>query len=281
MAHTDVKNIGVLKPGVNGGIWRYKQSSGLMLPTDAFSVRPGGSIRLGGVSDEGYTYTSERQVEKKKDWNGDKVRSVQQSKDDSFEVTFIEFFNPNLLSVAHGDNNVTVVPASASHGTQISIKDNADVLEHSAYIIDTLDGGTKVRRCIPDAQVSKIDPIVEKPGDWSVHKLTFDLFPDSQGNTNYRYIELDDKIVPSTWDVAVTGSAGTIVWGVDAQTTSAQAYNVTTTALKTALEALSTVGAGNATVTGAAGSAYHVVLANGGVLTAVGSGGATAVVTPA
>lgn len=281
MAHTDVKNIGVLKPGVNGGIWRYSQTSSLVLPTDAFSVRPAGSSRLGGVSDEGYTFSTERENEKKKDWNGDKVRSIQKSKDDSFEVTFIEFFNPNLLAVAHGDNNVTVTPASVSHGTQIAIKDNADVLAHSAYIIDTLDGGTKVRRCIPDAQVSKIDPIVEKPGDWSVYKLTFDLFPDAQGNTNYRYMELDDKVVPSEWDVAVTGSAGTIVYSVDAVPTTGQTYNVATTALKTALEGLSTVGTGNATVTGTAGTSYHVILANGGVLTAVGSGGATAVVTPA
>ncbi|NOQ62810.1 phage major capsid protein, partial [Mycolicibacterium fortuitum] len=41
------------------------------------------------------------------------------------------------------------------------------------------------------------------------------------------------------------------------------------------------VGAGNATVTGTAGTAYDITLANGGVLSAVGSGGATATVTPA
>lgn len=273
MAHTDVSKTFVGTPKVTGGIWRVAQN--LVLPTNAYDARPGGAIRLGGVSDDGYTYTSERSVDKKKDWNGDKVRSVQSSKDDTFELTFIEFLNPNVMSVVYGDANVVVTPPTLAHGTLIAVKSVADVLDHGAYIIDTFDGKVKRRRCVPDAQPDKIDPIMEKPGDWSVYKVTFDLFPDSQGATNYSYTELADKIVPSVWDVTITGSAGTFITTVDGQATSAVAYNASTAAYDTALELLSTVGSGNATVTGTAG-AYHVTLANGGVLSAVGSGGATA-----
>lgn len=273
MAHTDVSKTFVGVPKVTGGIWLLPQN--LTLPTTAYDARPGGAIRLGGVSDEGYTYTSERSTEKKKDWNGDKVRSIQTSKDDTLEITFIEFLNPNVMSLVYGADNVVVTPASVSHGTHIVTKSVADVLAHGAYIIDTFDGKVKRRRTVPDAQPDKIDPIAEKPGDWSVYKVTFDIFPDSQGVTSYTYTELDDKVVPSVWDATVTGSAGTVVYTVDGQSTSAVAYNATTSALDTALELLSTVGAGNATVTGTAG-AYHVTLANGGTLSAVGSGGATA-----
>lgn len=279
MAHTDVKNTFVGVPKVTGGIWRVNQN--IVLPTDAYTTRPAGAIRLGGVSDEGYTYTSERATDKKKDWNGDKVRSIQTSKDDTFELTFIEFLNPAVMGLVFGDENVTVSPATVLHGTHIATKSVADVLDHGAYIIDTFDGKVKRRRCVPDAQPDKIDPIAEKPGDWSVYKVTFDIFPDSQGVTSYTYTELNDRIVPSEWDVAVTGTAGTIVWSVDGQSTTGQTYNVATTALKTALEGLSTVGTGNATVAGTAGTSYNITLANGGVLTAVGTGGATAVVTPA
>lgn len=279
MAHTDVSKTFVGTPKVTGGIWRVAQN--ISLPTDAYTARPGSAIRLGGVSDDGYTYTSDRTVDKKKDWNGDKVRSIQSSKDDSFEITFIEFLNPNVMSLLFNDENVTVVTASASHGTQIATKSVADVLQHGAYIIDTFDGKVKRRRTVPDAQPDKIDPIAEKPGDWSVYKVTFDIFPDSQGVTSYTYTELGDIWVPSVWDATITGSAGTVVYTVTkdsvSASTSAIAYNAATSALDTALEGLSTVGAGNATVTGSAG-AYHVTLANGGVLTAVGSGGATAVV---
>ncbi|MGB3480851.1 MAG: hypothetical protein WBB07_01375 [Mycobacterium sp.] len=79
MAHTNVKNTFVGVPKVNGGIWRVDQH--IALPTNAYDPRPVNGIhQLGGVSDEGYTYNTERQTDKKKDWNGDKVRSVQTSR---------------------------------------------------------------------------------------------------------------------------------------------------------------------------------------------------------
>lgn len=282
MAHTNVKNTFVGTPQLTGGIWRYPQN--IVLPTDAFTARPTGSTRLGGVSDDGVTWMSQRNTTKKRDWNGDKVRSVQESKDDSFKITYIEFLNPAIIAEVYGDGNTTVVPASVSHGTQISTKSNADVLGHYGYIVDTFDGPVgnqvKKRRVLADAQVDSIDDVVEKPGDWSVYTVTYDLYPDSQGNTSYIYYELNDKVVPSNWTSVVTGSAGTQTYTVGGVSTSALAYNVTPSALDTALEALSTVGAGNATVGGTAGN-YTVSLALGGVLSAVGAGGATVVVSPA
>jgi hypothetical protein len=116
-----------------------------------------------------------------------------------------------------------------------------------------------------------------------VYTVTYDIFPDSQGFTSYIYYELGDIWVPSVWDATIAGSAGTVIYTVtkdgNTASTSAVAYNASTSALDTALELLTTVGAGNATVTGTPG-AYHVTLANGGVLSAVGSGGATATVVP-
>lgn len=277
MGHTDVSKTFVGIPKVTGGIWRYPMT--VTMPTTAYDARPGGGVFLGGVSEDGYTYTSERQTEKKKDWNGDKVRSIQQNKDDKFETTFIEFLNPNVMALVHGNDNVTVSPATNEHGTHIVTKSVADVLEHYAYIVDTFDGKVKRRRVVYDAQVESHDPIVEKPGDWSVYKLLFDMFPNAQGSTNNTYTELDDKIVPAVWEADIAGSAGTVVYTVDGQSTTALPYNATTSALDTALELLSTVGADGATVTGTAGD-YTITLVNGGTLSAVGSGGATATVEP-
>lgn len=192
MGHTDVKNTFVGVPKVTGGIWRVP--TGLALPTTAYAPRPEGVIRLGGVSDEGYTYTEDRQTDSKKDWNGDKVRGVQTGKDDTLELTFIEFLNPEVMKIAYGSDNVVVEPATTEHGTHIAVKHVADILDHGAYIIDTFDGKVKRRRCLPDAQPKKIDPIAEKPGDWSVYKIQFDLFPDIAGATNYSYTEKDDKL---------------------------------------------------------------------------------------
>ena len=189
-AHTLNKNTFVGVPKVTGGIWLVP--AGIVLPTDATSPRPDGCLRLGGVSEDGYTYSSERQVEKRKDWNGQVVRSMQTSMDDMFETTFIEFLNPELLGVLYGSDNVTVVPATATTGTQITVRHAVDQLEHGAYIIDTFDGKVKRRRVIPDAQPDSIEPIVEKPGDWSVYQVKFSIYPDSQGYTSYTYTVLDD-----------------------------------------------------------------------------------------
>jgi hypothetical protein len=287
MAHTKVSNIGVMRPTVTGGIWRLAQT--IALPTDATTARPVAAIRVGGVSEDGVSYMSERTIEKRKDWNGDKVASLQTDYDDTFETTFIEFFNPNLLALAHGDANVSVIPSTATTGTQITVKDNSNILPHSAYIIDTLSAnGDKHRRCLPDAQVSKREPIVEKPGDWSVYKLTFDLFPDAQGNTQYRYDSLNDKWVATNWLVTITGAptSATLTFAVDGGTpTAGVAYTSSTaaTVIDTALETLTEVGTGNATVTGSAGGPYTVGLARGGVLAATATfvGGTAPAITVA
>ena len=269
MAHTNAKNTFVGVPKVTGGIW--KVPSGIALPTNAWDPRPAGCIRLGGVSDEGYTYNSERQTDKKKDWNGDKVRSVQTAKDDTFEITFIEILNPAVMALVYGEANVTVTPATAEHGTHIVTRSVADQLDHGAFIIDTFDGKVKRRRVVYDAQADKIDPISEKPGDWSVHKITFDLFPNSQGSTNDTFTELDDKLVPSNWLVTVSdATGGTFLPAVnDAPVAAGIAYNAASTAFQSALTTL--LGAGKATVTGSAGGPYSVVLLEGGVLTADGT----------
>lgn len=283
MAHTDVKKTFVGTPKVTGGIW--KVPTGLILPTTAYAPRPVGCIRLGGVSDEGYTYTSERQTDKKRDWNGDKVRSVQSSKDDSLDLTFIEFLNPNVMALVYGEDNVTVTPATAEHGTHIATRSVADQLDHGAFIVDTFDGKVKRRRVVYDAQADKIDPIAEKPGDWSVYKITFDLYPNAQGSTNDTYTELDDKLVPSEWTVTVNdATGGTFLPAVNGVPVAAGiAYSAASSAFQSALTAL--LGAGKATVSGSAGGPYSVVLLEGGVLTVDDSeltgSGAEVVVTPA
>lgn len=189
-AHTLSKNTFVGVPKITGGI--FLVPSTIVLPTDATTPRPDGCIRLGGVSDEGYTYMSERQTDTRRDWNGSKIRTLTTSVDDSFEVTFIEFLNPDLLGVLYGQDNVTVTPPSAATGTTITVRHSTEQFEHGAYIIDTFDGKVTRRRVIPDAQLDKMDPIVERSSELSVYKCTFSIYPDSQGYTSYEYTVLDD-----------------------------------------------------------------------------------------
>ena len=124
--------------------------------------------------------------------------------EESFEIVFIEFLNPELLAALYGTENVTVTPADATNGTQLAVRHSVEMLEHGAYIIDTFDGKVKRRRCIPDAQLESMEPIVEKPGDWSVYACKYAVYPDSQGFTSYVYTVLNDATgtTPLKSDVA-------------------------------------------------------------------------------
>lgn len=98
--------------------------------------------------------------------------------------------------------------------------------------------------------------------------VTADIFADSDNHLLGTANENADD--PTTWTVTVPvgTTAGTFPLRVDNQTVVGIAFNATTAAVKAALEALATVGPGNATVTGSAGGPYTVVLANGGTLAA-------------
>lgn len=75
----------------------------------------------------------------------------------------------------------------------------------------------------------------------------------------------------TAWTVTITGSptGGTFTLTVSGQTTAGIAYNAAATAVKSALEALSTVS--TVTVTGSNGGPYSITLADGGALTGSGA----------
>ena len=87
--------------------------------------------------------------------------------------------------------------------------------------------------------------------------------------------------VAPAYVLTVSGSAGTYTLTFRGQTTSALAYNANASAIQTALQALSTVGSGNATVTGT--GPFNISLAGYrtmiDITTNGGTGGATAAVT--
>lgn len=265
MAHTDVKKTAVWVPKNLGGVFRYPL--GTPLPTNPWSPRPvipGWDPRLGGCDDTGVTWNIKRDTDKKKDWNGDKVRSVQTGKDDTWKLKYIEPKNPRVMEEYFGKANVTVDEATVLHGTLISAVSNSDVLPHFSYIVDVFDGPDRKRRCIPDAQVAENGDELWQSKDWTALEFTYDLFPDLAGNTFYDYTELDDKLVEVTYIVTLTGSptAGTFDFAVAGQPAEI-AYNATQTAFQTAVAALPNVKA--ATVTGSTGGPYTVKVTTAGV----------------
>jgi hypothetical protein len=93
-------------------------------------------------------------------------------------------------------------------------------------------------------------------------------------------INVFDPTVWLTNTITVAGSSGTVTWSVGGVSTSALAYNAPAATVQAALQALTSVGAGNAVVA-LSGAVYTVTLlgrASGQAITAAGATGATATV---
>lgn len=82
------------------------------------------------------------------------------------------------------------------------------------------------------------------------------------GVTKYLRVESVGNVIDNTQLVTLASpSAGNFTLTYKGQTTANIAYNAASSAVQTALQALSTIGSGNATVTGSAGGPYTVTMA--------------------
>jgi hypothetical protein len=81
-----------------------------------------------------------------------------------------------------------------------------------------------------------------------------------QGTTYYLRVNAQGRIIDNLQIVTLGApSGGTFTLTYKGQTTSGIAYNATSSAVQTALQGLSTIGAGNVTVSGSAGGPYNVI----------------------
>jgi hypothetical protein len=93
------------------------------------------------------------------------------------------------------------------------------------------------------------------------------LTPVRDGSTRYIRVEAQGALLDNIQTVTLgSPSAGTFTLTYKGQTTSALAFNAAASAVQTAFVALSTVGSGNATVSGSAGGPYSITFPTSGTL---------------
>lgn len=169
------------KPKVAGAV--YRAPLGTTLPTDATTTLATAFVDMGYISEDGVTNSNSPETEKIRAWGGQTVLIVSTEKPDTFQLTFLESLNSNVLQSVYGADNVTV-----GNGT-ISVKANAAELENYVYVIDfALRGGALKRTVIPIGALSELGDIVYKDDEAVGYEVTLDCLPDSAGNTHYEYI---------------------------------------------------------------------------------------------
>lgn len=189
------KNIYAAEPTAEGSIYAAQVgTAGPSLP-DPFAALDVAYVNLGDVGEDGFTESSERKIDKKRNFGGKVVKVLQTEVGKSVQLVFLESLNAEVLKAINGPANVTIVAATADHGEIVEVKKNSKRLPHLSWVIDTIDtslgdGDTvtaKYRSYIPDGQITEIDDVKIVHSDTIEYKVTIECFQDENGEFMYSW----------------------------------------------------------------------------------------------
>ena len=160
---------------------------GTAIPADAAAQLNAAFVKLGYVSEDGMTNGEERDSEDIKDWGGDTVATVNTGRKETFQLTFIQSLDPDVLKEVYGQDNVKVTSANKL----ITVDHNAKDMPHRVFIFEMIMAGGYVKRIVvPNGQVTEIGDTVYKAGEPVGYETTITAFPSSviDGSTAREFI---------------------------------------------------------------------------------------------
>jgi hypothetical protein len=160
-------------------------------------------IDLGNMGDDGFVEKLAKKNDKKRNFGGDIVKIVQSEFDATLTFTFMESINGLVLQAIFGEANVTITPATGSHGTQVMVNKNDLRIPDQSWLIDTYDSETQARyrNWVPDGMVFDVGDIKVATTDIISYKITLQCFQTLLGDGT--------KAAIRTWTddgILVTGS---------------------------------------------------------------------------
>lgn len=177
----DTAQVTAGKPKVGGHVFRAPL--GTTLPTDASTALNAAFIDMGYISEDGVTNSNSPESSVVNAWGGTPVLTIQESKEDTYQLTFISAENVEVQKMVYGNTNVTGTIADG-----LTVKANATELEEASYVIEMIAKGNVAHRVvIPAAKPSEIGDIVYNDTDPVGYEITLSCSADAQGNTHYEY----------------------------------------------------------------------------------------------
>lgn len=160
-------------------------------PSTAVSALTGFTA-AGYIGEDGVTETNERSTDRIRAWGGDTVKVVQTEHNVTYQFTFLETLNADVLKAVYGTSNVTTTAATVSTGTLHEVAINASTLPHQSYVFEVKDGLAKIRIYVPDGQITEVGDITYSDSEVIGYQVTVECFADELGNKAYKW--LDDGI---------------------------------------------------------------------------------------
>ena len=185
MAQQTAGLVTTAKPQKGGAV--SSATLGTAIPADAAATLNAAFVKLGYVSEDGLTNGNEKDVEDIKDWGGDTVLSVGTGRKETFQMTFIQSLDPDVLKEVYGQENVKI----ASGNKLVTVDHNAKDMPHRVFVIEMIMAGGYVKRIvIPDGQVTEVGDVVYKAGEAVGYETTITAYPSAaiDGSTAREYI---------------------------------------------------------------------------------------------
>ncbi len=162
--------------------YAYMAPSGTTLPTDATTALASAYQVLGYISEDGITHSTSRDTTDIKDMNGDTVLSPQTGHAETFEATFLESLNVNVLKMVYGDDAVEVT------NDTIHISVNGDELPAAVFVFELIAQSKAKRIVIPNGKVTEIADVVYNANDAVGYGVTINALPGADGYKHHEYI---------------------------------------------------------------------------------------------
>ncbi|MCC3311530.1 hypothetical protein [Nocardia africana] len=244
----------------------YRAPAGTAMPTDPFAVDlVSGAVHwdpFGGI-EAGFELTPTRDTTPKKVWNRRRApyKVVKSPTEERMKMRCVDYSVASTLTALQGGSISETSPGSSIFAWNMG--DDEDF----ALVATLRDEDGNAAFYSP--RVTLTTPPPRTFGKEDLDGFEFEL------------LALDPFIPLTSWNplwgsfvvtLPAGSTGGTWTLGFGGQTTSGIANNAANSAVQSALEGLSSIGTGNATVTGSAGGPYTVLIKKPGQLTADGSG---------
>lgn len=182
----NAKNVVAGTPLATGGVLIGELTA--TAPTTAVSVLTGFSA-AGYIGEDGVTEANERSTDRIRAWGGDTVKVVQTEHNVTYQFTFLETLNANVLKAVYGEDNVTTTAATSTTGTLHEVAVNAATLPHKSYVFEVKDGDAKIRIYVPDGQITEVGEITYSDSEVVGYEVTVEAFADDLGNKAYKFLD--------------------------------------------------------------------------------------------
>lgn len=154
----------LVRVAVTGGIYANLDGGGTV-PTDASSTLGAEFDELGYLTDAGVVMSISSDTQQITAWqNADNVRTIQTSHDVTFQFSLLET-SENTMKAFFGNWD-------AGH-----VEVDGRVLPRAPWVLDVLDGDTKIRVVIPEGQVTERGDVSMVNGDAMSYPITLTAYP--------------------------------------------------------------------------------------------------------